>query len=117
MAKSPLQQVKEQFETKAKLVESLKQLADESLWLGNTNETKGLERVSNAKLLKLHRTFTAVKAEFTTRQKLIDAVIELEKRAKDEGYKQKLATYPVPRLYDQWKSAKKRASKQAAAAK
>ena len=60
MAKTPLQQVKEEFGDKAKLVEALKQLTGEDLWLGQTSE-KGLERVSNAKLLRLHRVFSAVK--------------------------------------------------------
>jgi hypothetical protein len=110
MAKTPLQLVKDQFGDKAKLVEALKQVATDDLWLGRTNEEKGLERVSNAKLLRLHRIFSKVKSEFGTREKLIDAIIDLEKRPKDTGYKTKLSAYPVPRLYDAFSSAKKRAA-------
>jgi hypothetical protein len=113
MSKTPVQLVKEQFGDKAKLIEALKNLTTDDLWLGRTSK-KGLERVSNAKLLRLFSIFTAVKGEFSTRQKLIDAVLELEKRTKDAGFQQKLGEYPVPRLYDMYKSAKKRA---AAAAK
>jgi hypothetical protein len=105
---SPLAATKDKFGDKAKLVAAVETFAkSDDLWLGRTNENKGLAHVSNAKLLKLHATFTAVKAEFGTRAKLITAVCELEKR-KDAGYKTRLEAFPVPRLYDMYKSAKKR---------
>ena len=40
--------------------------------------------------------------------KLIDAIAEIEKRTKDEGYKTRLGAYPVPRLWDMYQSASKR---------
>jgi hypothetical protein len=49
-----------------------------------------------------------VKEKFGTRFKLIDAILELESRAKDEGYRTRLLAYPVPRLWDMYKSADKR---------
>ncbi len=111
--KSPLQLVKDQFESKKKLVEAVKTFTTDDLWLGRTSEDrggdKGLDRVSNAKLLKLHATFKAVKEKFGTRAKLIDAILETEKRTKDEGYKKRLEAHPVPRLFDHYKSAQKRA--------
>ena len=64
--------------------------------------------VSNAKLLRLHATFSQVKEKFGTRFKLIDAILALESRAKDEGYRTRLLAYPVPRLWDMYKSADKR---------
>jgi hypothetical protein len=51
-----------------------------------------------------------VKEKFGTRAKLIDAIADLEKRTKDEGYKTRLNEYPVPRLWDMWQSATKRSS-------
>jgi hypothetical protein len=118
MKKSPLTVVKDKFGEKSKLVAAVKELATEELWLGRTNEDrggdKGLARVSNAKLLRLHATLTEVKTKFGTRAKLINAILEAEKRTKDEGYKARLEAHPVPRLYDQYKSATKRT---AAAAK
>lgn len=114
MKKSPLAQVKDQFKEKKKLVEAVKALATEDLWLGRTNEDrggdKGLARVSNAKLLRLHATFTEVKKKFGTRAKLIAAILESEKRTKDAGYKTRLEAYPVPRLYDQYRTIEKRAA-------
>jgi hypothetical protein len=109
MSKSPLSIATEKFGDKAKLVAEVEKLAGADLWLGRTNKDKGLAHVSNAKLLRLHATFTEVKAKFGTREKLIGAVLELEKRVKDEGYKARLTAFPVPRLFDMWKSADKRA--------
>jgi hypothetical protein len=107
-AKTPLAIMKEQFGEKSKLVEALEKLTGESLWVSRTNKDKGLAHVSNAKLLRLHATFTAVKEKFGTREKLIDAILEIEKRSKDTGLRQKLSEWPVPRLFDAYKSATKR---------
>ncbi len=107
--KSPLGTVKEKFGDKAKLVAELEKFTnDGDLWVSRVNAKKGLAHVSNAKLVKLHQTFTAVKEKFGTRAKLIDAIAEIEKRAKDEGYKTRLGAYPVPRLWDMYQSAAKR---------
>ena len=109
MSKGPIALVKDQFGEKSKLVAALEKLADGDLWLGRTSEKKGgLAHVSNAKLLRLHATFGAVKEKFGTRAKLVAAVLEAEKRTKDEGYKTRLETFPVPRLWDLFKSAEKR---------
>jgi hypothetical protein len=108
--KSPLAIIKDKFGGKEKLVAELEKLTkDDDLWVARTNKDKGLAHVSNAKLLKLQATFAAVKEKFGTRAKLIDAIAELEKRTKDEGYKSRLGHYPVPRLFDMYKSAAKRA--------
>ncbi|MDC0746498.1 hypothetical protein [Polyangium mundeleinium] len=118
--KAPLAIVKEKFSEKAKLVEAVKGFMTEDLWVGRTSSDrggdKGLDHVSNAKLLRLHATFSEVKEKFGTRAKLIDAILTAENRSKDAGYKKRLEAFPVPRLYDQYKAASKRA-KAATAAK
>ena len=116
-SKSPLSRVKETFGDKAKLVEAVEKLAGDALWVSRTNKDKGLARVSNAKLLRLHATFTEVAGKFGTRDKLIDAILELEKRVKDAGFRQRLAEWPVPRLYDAYKSTAKRHARAAKSAK
>ena len=117
-SKSPLAIVKEKFETKDKLVEAVKAFMTDDLWLKRTSadrgKDRGIEYVSNAKLLRLHATFTTVKEKFGTRAKLIDAICELEKRTKDDGFKKRLGAYPVPRLFDMWQSSDKRAKSAAA---
>jgi len=111
--KAPLAIVKERFGDKAKLVEAIKGFTSEDLWLGRTSSDrggdKGLDHVSNAKLLRLHATFSEVKEKFGSREKLIDAILTSENRSKDAGYKKRLEAYPVPRLYDHYKASSKRA--------
>lgn len=114
--KTPLALVKDKFGDKAKLVEAVEKFTSEDLWIGRTNEDKGLKHVSNAKLLRLHATFTVVKEKFGTRAKLIDAILTIEKRTKDAGYKARIEAYPVPRLWDMYRSLEKR-NKPAKAAK
>jgi len=118
---APLATVKERFGDKAKLVEAVKGFMTEELWVGRTSSDrggdKGLDHVSNAKLLRLHATFSEVKDKFGTRAKLIDAILTAENRTKDAGYKARLESFPVPRLYDQYKAAQKRAKAGAANAK
>lgn len=112
---TPLQQVKSRFETKANLVEAVEKLMTDDLWIprlsSDRDGAKGLANVSNKKLLRLHDVLTEVKNEFGSRAKLIDAVMEVEGRAKDADYRTRLEAYAVPRLYDQYKSGKKRAAK------
>jgi hypothetical protein len=114
--KNPLARVKEQFKDKASLVAAVEKLAGTDLWLARTNKGKGLAHVSNAKLLRLHATFTEVKAKFGTRDKLVAAVLDLEKRSKDTGLLHKLSEWPVPRLFDAYKSATRRSAAAAAPA-
>jgi hypothetical protein len=106
--KSPLSQVTEKFGDKKKLVEAVEKFTGEELWLGRTSKSKGLAHVSNAKLLRLHQTFSQVKEKFGTRFKLIDAIVALENRGKDEGFRNHLLAFPVPRLWDMYKAADKR---------
>ena len=108
--KTPLAQVKEKFNDKAKLVAAVEKLAGDDLWIDRTNKNKGLAHVSNSKLIRLHDTFSAVKEKFGTRDKLIGAILEIEKRTKDDGYKTRLAKYPVPRLWDMYRSLEKRSA-------
>jgi hypothetical protein len=130
---TPYAQMKSEFESKDKLVAAVKALATDELWLprlglDRDEGGKGLAHVSNAKLLKLHATLSAVKEKFGSRTKLIDAVLEVQGRAKDAGYRTRLETYPAPRLYDMFRAsargsdhpaakAAKAAPKKAAAAK
>jgi hypothetical protein len=114
--KSPLAIVKETFGDKAKLVSAVETLTSEELWVARTNKNKGLAHVSNAKLLRLHATLSQVKEKFGSREKLIDAILELLKRPKDAGLRQKFAAWPVPRLYDTYKVTEKRAAREHVAA-
>ncbi|HXS18887.1 MAG TPA: hypothetical protein VN764_16925 [Polyangiaceae bacterium] len=123
MASSPLSLVKDKFGTKEKLVEAVQKLATDALWIDRVNADKGLARVSNAKLLRLHAALEDAKGRFGSRAKLVDAIRALENRSKDDGYKTRLSAYPLPRLIElhdaaakRSLAAKKRAAKPAKAA-
>ena len=112
MKKTPVSQVKERFESKDKLVAAVQKLATADLWSDRVNSAKGLGRVSNAKLVRLHDTLTDAQKRFGSRDKLIGSIVELNKRVKDKGFAAKLAAYPLPQLLD-LHAAATRASKRA----
>ena len=114
MKKSPVAVVKERFQSKDKLVEAVQKLAASDLWLDRVNEAKGLAKVSNDKLLKLHDVLVDAQKRFGTRDKLVSAILELKKRSKDAGYTASLKKFPLPQLIDLHESAE-RAGKRAAA--
>lgn len=105
--KSPLALVKERFENKDGLIKAFKELATEDLWIDRVGSDKGLDSVSNKKLLRLHTLLSNVKKEFGSRAKLIEAVLTQEKRVKDEGYKTHLSRLSTPRLFDLYSVGKK----------
>lgn len=109
MSKSPLALVKERFSNKEGLVAAVKALATDELWNGRRlNSGKGLEHVSNKKLLHLHDVLSGVKNEYGSRSKLIDALVEAEKRNKDAGYRTRLEKASTPELVQQLTAVKRR---------
>lgn len=116
MSSSPLAQVKERFGDKAKLVAAVQALATDALWLDRLNSEKGLAKVSNAKLLKLHASLSKAKDEFGSREKLVDAILALEKRT-DAGLKTGLSSHSLPRLLDRHARLNRVAKKAASAEK
>ena len=100
MKKTPVSLVKERFESKEKLVAAVQKLATADLWLDRVSSGKGLGRVSNAKLVRLHDNLTDAKKRFGSRDKLVSSIVELKKRNKDKGFASKLAAYPLPQLLD-----------------
>jgi hypothetical protein len=117
MSKSPLALVKERFSNKEGLVAAVKALATDELWNGRRlNSDKGLEHVSNKKLLHLHDVLDSVKKDHGSRTKLIDAVVEAEKRGKDAGFRTRLEKASTPELFQQLSVLKRRAKATAAKA-
>ena len=109
MSKSPLAIVKERFGDKQKLVDAVKALATDDLIVDRVSD-KGLERVSNAKLLRLHDLLEGVKKEHGSRAGLISAVAKAEGFEGSDAYAKSLERFPTPRLVDRLASAQKRAS-------
>jgi len=114
MAKTPIQTVKERFSDKAGLIKAVQGLMGAELSIDRLSADKGLDSVSNKKLLHLHDVFSQVKKDFGSREKLIKAIGEAAKRAKDSDFAKSLEGASTPRLLELYKAGKKRA---AAAAK
>jgi len=117
MKTPPIKAVKDRFGDKEKLVAAVKSLATEELWLDRVSAVKGLEKISNAKLLRLHEILTRVKKEFGSRGKLVEAILALLKRGKDAGLRSKLEASPTPQLVDLHDAATRRAKATARKAK
>ena len=107
MPKSPLAIVSERFKNKAALIDAVKALATDDLWIDRLNEDKGLPRISNRKLVHLHDVLTQVKKEHGSRNKLIDAILESSKRGKDAGYRTRLEKQSTPALFSMLTVSKK----------
>ncbi len=116
MKKSPVTVVKERFQSKDKLVEAVQKLATADLWLDRVSAGKGLAKVSNQKLLRLHDVLTDAKQRFGSRDKLISAILELKKRTKDAGYTASLKNFALPQLLDLHQSVERQGKRAAAKA-
>jgi len=115
MSKSPLSIVKERFgddpkKAKEKLVAAVKKAAGKDLWLDRLNEEKGLEHVSNAKLLHLEQLFQTIGKEVGSRDELIGEIAKLKGRPKDDDFKARLTEESTPSLWDRYQAVQSRAS-------
>jgi hypothetical protein len=109
MPKSPLALVKERFKDKAGLVAAVKALATDELWNAQRlNSAKGLDHVSNKKLLHLHDVLSSVKNDHGSRAKLIEAIATQHKRSKDKGFQGRLESRSTPELFQLLNVANKR---------
>jgi hypothetical protein len=68
-----------------------------------------LKTASNSQLLRLQRVADAVKQKWGSRDALITALGNAEKKSKDKDYLAKLATFSLPKLFDLATSAERRA--------
>lgn len=121
MQASPLQQIIERFgdkdetnkaearkEAKEALVKAVRTLIKKGDLLEEEFSEKGIERVSNRKLLKLLDLAEHVQDEFGSRAALIDKLLELESKVKDSGYREHLEKLSLPTLYSRHEAARKR---------
>ena len=113
MKKSPLASVKARFgedrkAAKAELVKAVRAAGEGFFTDRLADSESGLDRVSNAKLLRLEESFKAIKKSFPSREKLVEGLVALEKRA-DPGFKIFLEKQSTLKIWDRYKATKKRA--------
>jgi len=115
MSNSPLSIVKARFgddpkKAKEKLVAAVKKVAGKDLWLDKLNGDKGLQNVSNRKLLHLEQVFEAMGKEFGSRDKLIGEIAKRQGRDKDKDYLARLDGESTPSLWDRYQSVQSSSS-------
>jgi len=97
--KTPMKEVKEQFETKENLVDKVVDLINPP----KTDKDVVKERLrvaSNSKLLRLHKTMTELNDKFGGKEKLVDEILTQAGHPKDAPRREKLLTYSPGRLLD-----------------
>lgn len=97
LPRHPKARVAEMHGSKAALAKAIAPL------LARTDEDSGaledrLKKASNAQLLRLQRATQTLKDKFGNREKLIAAIGEAQRKAKDKDYLAKLDTYSLPQL-------------------
>jgi hypothetical protein len=105
--------VKERFgddpkKAKEQLVAAVKKAGGKDVWLDRLNEEKGLEHVSNKKLLRLERVLLAVGKEVGSRDELIGEIAKAKGLDQDEGFKARLSQESTPSLWDRYQSVQSR---------
>jgi hypothetical protein len=115
MSNSPLSIVKARFgddpkKAKEKLVAAVKKVAGKDLWLDRVSGEKGLQHVSNRKLLHLEQVFEAIGKDVGSRDKLIGEIAKLQGRAKDKDYLARLSEESTPSLWDRYQSVQSSSS-------
>jgi hypothetical protein len=99
LPRHPRARVAEAHGSKAALAKAIAPL------LARTDEDTGalevrLKKASNAQLLRLQRATQTLKDKYGNREKLIAAIGEAQRKAKDKDYLAKLDTYSLPQLLD-----------------
>lgn len=104
MKKTPMQQIKERFGGKDKLVAELVGLMKRPSELTKDQFRKRLMAQSNRKLMILHARETAIKDRFGSREKLIEALLAArmgKQQKEDKGFRTHLEKRSNGQLLDQ----------------
>lgn len=102
---TPLQKVKNEFESKNKLIESILNLMESK----ESGVKKNLISTSNKKLLKLYYSLSEVKKKFGSRENLVKEIlsIKFKDRKINEDYKNKLNSFSPKTLISIYRGMKK----------
>ena len=94
---TPLHTVKNEFGSKEALVDALMPQLDRGADESEQDFKERLMRVSNRKLLTLHKREQALRSDFGSREKLVDQIIELRSDV-DAGLRDRLLSQSTGRL-------------------
>ncbi|MCK6547931.1 hypothetical protein L6R52_18915 [Myxococcota bacterium] len=104
MRQTPLQTIKKNFESRAKLIETLAGQVDKQN--GDTTDAQVKARLgglTNKKLLRLYKVEQKVREQFGDRAKMIQHIVDMRTKAgltADAAFRAKLETFTKARLLD-----------------
>jgi hypothetical protein len=108
----PAVRVKAKFGSKESLIKEVKKIFDKAdIFIDKLNKNKGLERVSNRKLLRLYEMAAEVKEKFGNRKALIDEYVKLASKENVQNISEKLSSFTIGKLLDLYHQAARRAGK------
>ena len=113
---APIAKARALAPSKSELVEKVKSLATDGLWLNRFKHEDGWKRLTNTQLVRLHGLLTTVSKRFSSRAEIIEAIAIAGGHGKDADYKKSLERHPLPRLWDQLQSTERRARRAAKSA-
>lgn len=94
-----MNEVKERFTTKEKLVDEIVSLLSPPRGERDVVRER-LRTQSNTKLLRLHKVAGEIKERFDNKEKLVDDILSLMGHSKDKDRREKLLTFGPGRLLD-----------------
>ena len=110
----PAVKVKAKYGSKESLIKEVKKIFDKAdIFIDRLNPDKGLERVSNRKLMRLFEMASEVKEKFGSRKALIDEYVKLASKENVQNIKEKLSGLTLGKLLDLYHQAVRRGKKAA----
>ncbi|MFT6397428.1 MAG: hypothetical protein ACJAYU_002181 [Bradymonadia bacterium] len=100
MKKTPLQLIKDEFGSKEALANKLLPLLDRPADEDQGEFERRIRTASNKKLLRLWAAETAVKDQFGTKEKLIEAIVKAKFNGTNPDYAARIVKYTKTRLLD-----------------
>ena len=97
---TPREKVVEKFGSKEALAKKVASKIERPEGVTEAYFLRRLKRQKNSKLLRLEAIAEAVEKEFGGKEKLIDKICENLGHSKDKDFRNKLATFNLPKLYD-----------------
>ena len=100
MKKTPLQLVKDEFGSKEALANKLLSVLDRPADEDQDEFERRIRTASNKKLLRLWKAEAAVKDQFGSKDKLIEAIVKAKFNGANSDYAARIAKYTKTRLLD-----------------
>lgn len=98
--KSPLEQVRDEFGSKAELAEKVLSILEAPEDEDTADFKHRVETMSNRKLLRLHRSHERVQKDYGSKDELVDKITKARFAGGNADYKQKISGFTLPKLID-----------------